>query len=85
MFADNVFERYRVKRIALRQSPCGIPRVVKVCSFVILFFTCSVTSFRRILIMFNSSESRMSEKKFIQMLSVDGVKSLCHIKQQNVS
>ena len=38
IFANNVFERYSVKRIALRQSPCGIPRVVKVCPFVILFF-----------------------------------------------
>ena len=41
-----MFERYSVKRIALRQSPCGIPKVVvKACPFDTLFFTCSVTSF----------------------------------------
>ena len=34
-----------VKRIALRQCPCGIPRVVKDCPFVILFYTCSVDFF----------------------------------------
>ena len=34
-----VFEMYSVKRIALGQSPCGIPKVVvKVCPFVLLFF-----------------------------------------------
>ena len=38
-----------VKRIALRQSHCGIHKVVvKVCPFVLFFFACSVTSFRRI-------------------------------------
>ena len=62
MFADKVFERYSVKRIALRQSPCGIPNVVvNVFPFVLLFFTCCVTSSRRIFIMLNSSESRISE------------------------
>ena len=58
-----VFDRYSVKRIALIQSPCGIPKVVvKVCPFVLLFLTCSVTSFRRIFIMFYSSGSRISDK-----------------------
>ena len=62
-FADNVFERYSAKRIALRQSPCGIPKVVvNVCPFVLLFITCSVTSIRRIFIMLNSSGSWISDK-----------------------
>ena len=48
---------------ALRQSPCEIPKVVaKVRRFVLLFFTCSVTSFRRILMMLNSSGSRITDK-----------------------
>ena len=58
-----IFERYNVKEIALRQSHCGIPKVVvKVCPFVSLPITCSVTSFRRIFIMFSSSGSRISDK-----------------------
>ena len=32
-FCDEVFERYNVKRIALRQSPCRIPKVA-----VLLFY-----------------------------------------------
>ena len=52
-----------MKRIALRQSPCGIPKVVVyVCPYVLLFFTCSVVSFRIIFIMFDSSGSRISDK-----------------------
>ena len=35
-FSDNVFERYSVKRIALRQFPCGIPKVVV--KFVLLLY-----------------------------------------------
>ena len=45
-----------MKRIALRQSPYGIPKVdVKVFPFVLLFLACSVTSFQRMFKMINSS------------------------------
>ena len=51
-----------MERLALRQSPCGIHNAVKVCHFVLLFFTCNVTSFSRIFIMFSSSGSNKSDK-----------------------
>ena len=75
-----------MKRIALRQSPCGIPKVVvKVCPFVSLFFylQCHISQEN-----IHSVELIWIKdicQKFIQMLSVDGVKCLCHIIQQNVS
>ena len=36
--------------------------VVIACTCVLLFYTCSVTSFTRVFIMFNSSGSRISDK-----------------------
>ena len=70
-FADKVSEGHNVKRIALRQSPCGIPKVVvAACAFVLLLLTCCVASFNTIryilyyiyIYMLNSSGSRISDK-----------------------
>ena len=61
-FGDKAFERYNVKRFAVRHSPCGIAKVVgEICPFV-LFFTCRVTYFRRIIIIPNSSALRNTDK-----------------------
>ena len=60
--------------IALRQSPCGIPNVVvRVCPFALLFFTCSVTSFKGIFIMLNSSGSRISDKSLYKCSVLEAV------------
>ena len=78
MFANKVFERYNVKKVALRQYT-----VVKVCPFVLLFFTCSVTYFRRIFVMFNSPASRISDKS-LHKCSMLMMSNTFAIKQLNM-
>ena len=55
-----------MKRIALSHSHCGIPKVVEVCHFVLLFSTCNITSFRTIFITLSSSGSINSHRSLYE-------------------